>query len=174
MTRETLPNARRRGFIITRDMIPIDAADRDFVNQYLMEETPLYRRPFRPLQLTEPNTEPDHNYLLICDDIDVLQRIPRWRHGDILYKPGIASDLDARLGEFNEDPVSRIFGLKLRREWQSRAPSPAAARERELAMLAVGQQHCRFATLGPSEFFLGPKHVRLKFIAAGVGVTRVA
>lgn len=174
MTRETLPNARGRSFILTRDMLPIDPGDRGYANQYLMEEVQVYRRPFRPLQLGEPNAIPDHNYLLVSRDAGVLRRIPQWREGDILYKPGIASDLDGRLGDFNNHAVSRIFGLKLHRVWQQQAPSASIARERELAMLAVGERLCRLAAPDQCEFFFGPESALVQFIAAGGGVKRVA
>jgi hypothetical protein len=85
----------------------------------------------------------------------------------MLYKPGIASDLDGRLGDFNNHAVSRIFGLKLHRVWAQQAPSPSAARERELAMIATGERLCRLAAPDQCEFFLGPESALVQFIAAG-------
>lgn len=109
MTKGSLPDSRRKGFILTRDMAPITGADLTLIDQYQMVETPVYQRPFKPLQLTDPNAVPDCNYLLVCQDVHLLRRIPLWREGDILFKPGIASDIDARIGGHNNHAIPKLF-----------------------------------------------------------------
>ncbi len=174
MTRGSLPDARRKGFILTRDMAPITGTDLNLIDQYLLEETPVYRRPFQPLRLTDPNAVPDRNYLLVCRDISMLRRIPLWRAGDILYKPGIASDIDARLGGHNNHAIAKLFGLKLEEVWRSGTCTTELARAREREMIYVCEQRCRLAAEGQREFFLGPEADLHHFIAAAGGATRVA
>jgi hypothetical protein len=174
MTRETLPDARRKGFILTKSMAPMTGRDLDLANQYGLVEVPVYKRPFEPLRLGEPNAVPDGNYLLICRDEAILSRIPEWKDGDVLFKPGIASDFDSRAATLNNHAIARMFGLKLEYIWQKPAESTEVARAREEKMLAVGTQLCRLAAKDQREFFLGPESAKMAFIEAAGGITRVA
>lgn len=174
MTKGSLPEARRKGFILTRDMAPIGSTDLSLIDQYQLQETPVYRRPFEPQRLADPNAVPDCNYLLVCRDANILRRIPLWREGDVLFKPGIASDIDARLGGHNNHAIAKLFGLKLEEVWRSPPCTTELARARERAMIAFGEQRCRLAAEGQREFFLGRGDELFNFIAAGGGVTRVA
>lgn len=173
MTAGTLPDARSIGFLITKDMAPLTEQDLLYVDQYPMIEVRVYQRPFEPLRLTEPNARPDQNYLLVCRDVTILRRIPEWQEGEILYKPGIASDSNARLDSHNNHALARLFGLALCSEWTSPAYSTEVAREREQRMIEFGEAHCRPAAQGQREFFLGPPTALIEFIAAGGGVKRV-
>ncbi|HML28913.1 MAG TPA: hypothetical protein PKE16_08755 [Hyphomicrobium sp.] len=174
MTRESLPDARRMGFILTRSMAPITGRDLELVDQYPLVEVGIYKRPFEPLRLVEPNAVPDGNYLLVCQDEEILCRMPGWRKDEILFKPGIASDFDSRADSLNNHAIARMFGLKLESVWKKPAPSTEVAREREEKMLAVGEQLCRLAAKDQREFFLGPKSAMMAFIGAAGGITRVA
>jgi hypothetical protein len=176
MTRETLPDSRREGRILTRDMKPITARDLDLVNQYALQEVPVYQRPFQPLVLTEPNATPDGNYLLVCREESILSRIPGRRPGEFLYKLGISSDFDARCEALNNHLVARLFGLKLSRIWEAPAGSTDEARARERLMIDVGDRMCRLAAPGSGqrEFFLGPEEALGAFIAAAGGARLVA
>jgi hypothetical protein len=82
--------------------------------------------------------------------------------------------VDARSDGINDHAISRLFGLALHREWSRLAPSPAAARQREESMIAVGKRICRPAASGQREYFLGPPSALMTFIEAGGGITRVA
>lgn len=174
MTRGSLPEARSKGFILTRDMAPITPTDLELIDQYQMEQVPVYRRSFEVQRLADPIAVPDRTYLLVCRDVGVLKRIPLWRSGEILIKPGIASDIDARLGGHNNHVIAKLFGLRLEQVWSSQPCNNELARERELRMIAVGEQRCRLAAEGQREFFLGREEDLHHFVAAAGGVTRVA
>ncbi len=173
MTREALPDARREGFRLTTSMAPITSRDFELINQYTLEEVPVYQVPFEPLRLTQPIAQPDGNYLLTCRDQDLLARIPGWRQGEILFKPGISSDIDRRRENLNDHPISKIFGLQLELEWHQKCNSTEEARDREAAMIAVGEKLCRLAAQGQREFFLGREDVRTEFLVAAGAVRRV-
>lgn len=173
MTIHSLPDARREAFILTTSMAPLSARDFGYVDQYDLLEVPVYNVPFRPLRLGESNARPDGNYLLVCRDAALLARIPGWKPGEILYKPGIASDIDGRRENLNGHPVSKLFGLQLELEWQRGCSSEEEARRREAAMIAVGERTCRLAASGQREFFLGPESVRTEFLVAAGAVRRV-
>jgi len=156
MTGGTLPSARSLAYEATTNMVRITGADFTIANQHLLHEVPVYGRDFAPLVLKAPNQLPDQNYLLTCEDQAILRRMPHWQPGEILFKPGIASNFEDRRDFLNNHALAKIFGLSLQLKWQEQAASTDEAVARETAMidgaLKIG---CRIAAVGQREFLFG-------------------
>lgn len=168
MTGGTLPNARSLSFEATTDMVRITGPDFTIANQHLLQEVPVFNRDFRPQILRNPNQQPDQNYLLMCEDIDILKRMPAWQYGDVLFKPGIASDFENRCDFLNNHAIAKIFGLSLAIRWTEPASSSAVAAEREAAMIEGALKlGCRTAAPGQREFLFGKPKLFTQIVMIG-------
>jgi hypothetical protein len=167
MTGGTLPIARSLSFEATTNMVRIAPQDFELANGTLLEEVAVYGREFRPLVLRAPNAIPTSNYLLTCEDPQVLMRIPGWQPGEILFKPGIAFDTNKRCNFLNNHAIAKVFGLTLKQEYSEGAASYEAAATREDQMIARALElGCRRAGTDQQEFLLGQKqHLTSIFLA---------
>lgn len=164
----TLPTARSLSYEATTDMVAISTADFVQVNQHLLHEVEVFNIPFNPLVLRAPNAQPDENYILYCKDPEVLGRIPGYRYGDWLIKPGIASNREGRLESLNNHALARIFGLKLKPYWSESAASPEIAAQRELDMIKGAQKlGCRLVGSGQQEFLFGNEDLLIQIMQIG-------
>lgn len=161
MTGGTLPSARSYGMEATATMVPIDQQDFVQVNKTTLHEVPVYKQPFRPMQLRQANAIPGRNYVFVCRDSEVLKRVPDWRHHELVIKPGIAFDVQKRLHFLNSHPIAQIFGFELTEYYDDVAPSFEAARGREGRMIQAALKN-GFRLLGnrQQEFLMGnPKYL---------------
>ncbi len=115
LTRQALPDARTWSYDVSTDLVSITERDYKLLDQsgYHLVEVPVYGIEFSKQRLADPNAVPSFVYMFACAKNDILQRLLDWSEGDILIKVGCASDVGQRLDKLNNDPISRIFGLKL-------------------------------------------------------------
>lgn len=168
MTGGTLPVARSLSYEATTDMVSISGADFELANQHLLREVPVFNRPFNPLILRKPNAQPDQNCLLVCRDPKILSRMPGWKQGEVLFKPGIASSFESRREFLNNHALARLFGLSLALEWAEPAESPDVAAEREAIMIDEAiKLGCRVAAPGQREFLFGSPKLFSQIVLIG-------
>lgn len=152
MTKAALPDARSKSWDVSTSIVPITRQDFDLLCQYKMEQVPVYGRPFEKPRLAKPVAIPCHVYLFCCENVAVLQGMPRWQKGDVLVKIGCTSDVRGRLASFNDDPLSRLFGFTLA-HMTSDLVGEDRARSREAELLAEVGKIGRCATEATSEFY---------------------
>lgn len=152
MTKASLPVARSKSWDVSTNIVPIDKVDFDLLDQYKLEQVPVFGQPFERLRLTGPVAVPCHVYLFACENMKILCRLPRWKKGEILVKIGCTSDVKGRLASFNDDPLSRIFGFRLA-HLTNDLVGEDLARVRETELLEEVSELGRPAAEIPSEFF---------------------
>ena len=179
LTGETLPHARRRWHDIATGMLDPNPVDLDRLCQehYRLKECSVRGIPFRPLQLKAGNALPDFNYLAVCRDEKILRRIPQWRPGLILFKPGVANDVKLRIEGINADALARLFGFSLVSDppmWSHQAPNADEAHRREQAMLEAASNCGGIVIEGQEEYVLASEDILGSLIAAGGGGREVS
>jgi hypothetical protein len=156
-TRQALPDARTLGREVSTDMVRISTGDYALLRQYRLAEVEVYGVDFSPKRISDPVAAPDHVYAFSCAKPDVLHRLPGWRPGEILVKIGCASDVDARLNGLNDDPIAKIFHLRLSKGSKRYVGKDEALRVENDFLLrakAVGRPACDLST---EFFFMTPK-----------------
>ena len=170
-----MPDARRLGFDVSTDLVPLSRRDFGLLNQetYRLEEVPVYGISWSPQRLADPLAIPSSVYLFACAKSSILSRLPRWEKGEILVKIGCASDVDARLASFNDHPLAKIAGLKFTKV-AARHVGVDRAFEEEADLLAHVALIGRPAAETKTEFFFLPE-LGYRIIEARVaGVLNVA
>jgi len=173
MTKASLPAARSKSWDVSTSIVPIAASDFDLLDQYKLEQVPVYGQPFEKQRLANPVAVPCHVYLFTCENDQLLQRMPRWRKGEILVKIGCASDVGGRLASFNDDPLSRLFDFRLS-HMTSDLVGEEQARMREMELLGEVAKIGRLATEKTSEFYFLERRKLATIIAQFGNIKRVA
>lgn len=152
MTKASLPTARSKSWDVSTSIVPITPNDFELLDQYKLEQVPVFGQPFQAQRLANPVAIPCHVYLFTCENPDLLARMPRWRKGEVLVKVGCTSDVGGRLASFNDDPLSRLFDFRLGHMTDALVGEDAA-RQRENELLIAVADMGRCATEKSSEFF---------------------
>lgn len=173
MTKASLPVARSRSWDVSTGIVPIARSDFELLDQYKLEQVPVFGQPFEKQRLAGPVAIPCHVYLFTCENDQLLQRMPRWRKGEILVKIGCTSDVRGRLASFNDDPLSRLFDFRLA-HMTSDLVGEVNARGRETELLSEVAEIGRPATDRTSEFFFIERRQLASLIAKFGKVKRVA
>lgn len=152
MTKASMPTARSKSWDVSTSIVPIAPDDFKLLNQYKLEQVPVFGQHFEAQRLANPVAIPCHVYLFTCENQTLLASMPRWRKGEVLVKVGCTSDIEGRLASFNDDPLSRLFDLRLG-HMTNDPVGEDAARQRERELLSEVAKIGRCATERPSEFF---------------------
>ncbi len=173
LTKASLPTARSRSWDVSTSIVPITRDDFELLDQYKLQQVPVFGQQFQAQRLANAVAIPCHVYLFACESPTLLASMPRWRKGEVLVKVGCASDVEGRLASFNDDPLSRLFSFKLG-HMTSALVGEDAARQREKELLIAVADMGRCATERPSEFFFIDRDKLPVLLARYGGVKKVA
>jgi hypothetical protein len=140
-TREAMPDSRKLGYHVSTDLVALSRSDYDFLDQadYQLVEVPVFPSMGFPnnQRLAEPNAVPNSVYLFACGKVEMIDRLPLWKPGNLLVKVGCTWNVESRLDSFNTHPLARIMGLKLAKiEHRFLGESEAPIEEKRLLDLA--------------------------------------